>query len=220
MKIVKILLLFITLLFVTSSALAAKYTGFKEPAKGEWAILVMNLEKGREMEEKMVYLGEAMMNGKTVYGVEARIHLPQQQRTMISQFWTDKKTNEEMKFVMKQGEQLMCMSASMPGMTDENSKPMTKTPDEFSPDKPVLRYDTYTTPTGKKVHVAVFKSDEGEVWVSSDTPFGIVRMVKNGKDLIYLKDFGSGEKPLIPVSDAVGCKAMDLGQMFGGFGGN
>ena len=219
MKIEKSVLFALALAFFLSDAFAAKYTGFKEPEKGDWAVLSMNLDKGGKMEEKLIYLGETTMDGQKAYGVELQVEIPQAGE-MISQFWTNKKTDEELKYVIKRGEQLMCMSASMPDMEEESQKPMTKTPEEYSPEKPVLRFDTYTTPTGKKVDVAVFKTDDGEVWVSSETPFGIVKMIKNGRTVLYLKDFGTGAKPRIPVSQAASCKAMDLGALFGGFGGN
>ncbi|WP_456383455.1 hypothetical protein [Hydrogenimonas sp.] len=219
MKILKSAFLALALTLFVSHAFAAKYNGFKELKKGEWAILSMDLGNEGKMKEKLVYIGEATMDGTRAYGVEIEVNLPQA-GTMISQFWTNLKTDEELKYVMKHGDKLMCMSASMPGMTEKDAKPMTKTPEEFSPEKPILRFDTYTTPTGKKVHVAVFKTDDGEMWVSSETPFGAVKMIKNGKTVLYLEDFGTRARPKIPLSEALSCKPVDIGEMFKGFGGN
>ncbi|WP_201352881.1 hypothetical protein [Hydrogenimonas urashimensis] len=217
----------VSLLFATA-ATASNYTGFKELKKGEWAILVMKMGKGSKMKEKLIYLGEAKIDGKPAYGVEIIIDNPQMRGFGgVSQIWMDKKSDEEIKMVMQQGPQLMCMSMNMAGMMQQQEKPMTKTPEAYSPEKPALRFGTYTTPTGKKVHVAVYKSQkgdlpdanaEGEIWVSSETPFGIVKMVSNGKTVMYLEDFGKGAKPRIPVSKAIQCQPMDFGQMMGGMG--
>jgi hypothetical protein len=221
MKIAKYATILLALTLFATTAFSAKYRGFKEPEKGEWVIYVMHLDKDSSMEEKLIYLGKETLNRQTVFGVEAQIDMPEMGR-MISQFWTNDQTDQGVKYIFQRGGQISCMSAEMPGMENEGQKPMsTKTPEEYSPEKPALRYDTYTTPTGKKVDVAIFKNERGEeVWVSSEVPFGIVKMMKNGKVEMYLKDFGRDAKPMIPVSEALTCKPMDLGQMFGGFGGH
>ncbi|OMH41423.1 hypothetical protein BLW93_00640 [Desulfurobacterium indicum] len=93
--------------------------------------------------------------------------------------------------------------------------PHTKTPEEFKPTKPKIRFGIYKTPTGKKVPVAIFKTKNGETWVSSNVPFGIVKQVENGKVTMFLEDFGAGKKTKIPLNEAKNCQPFNFQEVPG-----
>ena len=207
------------LFFVATVSAASVYTGFKEPKKGDWVVYNVNVKDGMQMEQKIVFVGEATMEGKKVHGIELVLNMTGE-GPGVSQMWIEEKTEMPLKYVMQMGPQLMCMRMNFQQMMPADKMPSTQTPEEYSPDKPVVRYDTYTTPTGKRVRVAVFKNENGEVWVSSSVPFGVVKVIDNGKTVLTLKDFGSGAKPTLPVSKAIECQPVDMGEMMGGFGGS
>ena len=206
---------------ILASGLHAGYMGFKTPDAGEWVVVVYHNPDGSDMEQKMIYLGETRMKGKTAEGIEMQMKLPQNNGINATQVWIGKKDRDTLKYVMSMNGQLMCVTDQSSGMVPEmqESPPSTETPEAYDPAKhPVLKSETYTTPTGKKVHAAVYKEGSREVWVSSEIPFGIVKVVDNGKTVAYLKDFGKGAKPAIPVEEAKACQPMDFGNMLKGFG--
>jgi len=105
----------------------------------------------------------------------------------IVQIWTNTATGQLVKYVMKAGGQVMCMGQS------EYEPPETETPSEYAPDTPDISYGTYPVPgNGETVDVAIFESEPGsEVWVSSEVPFGMVKVVASGTATMSLYDFGT-----------------------------
>lgn len=206
---------------ILAAALHADYMGFKTPEVGEWAVVVYHNPDGSDMEQKMIYLGETQMQGKTAEGIEIQMKLPQDNGINATQVWIGKKDRDTLKYVMSMNGQLMCVTDQSMGMVPEmqESPPSAETPEAYDPAKhPAFKSETYTTPTGKKVHAAVYKEGTREVWVSSEIPFGIVKVVDNGDTIAYLKDFGKNAKPVISVEQAKACQPMDFGNLLKGFG--
>ena len=178
------LLLAITLLPACDDT-SGGYTGFIAPAEGQWAEYVTSTN-GEESHHKMEYIGQDTVDGKTCTGFEMTITDSGQEET-IMQIWTETATGQAVKYVMKMGDQVICMDVSQ----SPYEPPETETPDEFDPSLPDVSYGTYTTPTGKTVNVAKFAIDGVEEWVSSQVPFGIVKIIASGGETtMYLYDFG------------------------------
>ena len=178
--IVVALLLAITLLPACDDT-SSGYTGFIAPAEGQWAEYVISTN-GEESHQKMEYIGQDTVNGKTCTGFEMTIS---GQEETIMQIWTETATGQAVKYVVKMGDQVMCMNV---GQSPE--PPETETPGEYDPNLPNISYGTYTTPTGKTVNVAKFATGS-EVWVSSQVPFGMVKVIDDsGETTRYLYDFG------------------------------
>jgi hypothetical protein len=158
------------------------YTGFIAPAEGQWAEYVISTN-GEESHQKMEYIGQDTVDGKTCTGFEMTFS---EQEETIMQMWTETATGQVVKYVVKMGDQVMCMNV---GQSPE--PPETETPNEYDPNLPNISYGTYTTPTGKTVNVAKFATGS-EVWVSSQVPFGMVKVIDDsGETTMYLYDFGT-----------------------------
>ncbi len=183
------------------------YTGFMEVSDGQWVEYVM--ESGDvETRQKMKNIGTDTVNGVKSTGFEMEIDSEGQ--ISIMQVWVDSSTQEPVKYAMKTQDMVMCMDIGSieeepPALGGEEG-----TPDDYLPDMPNIVYGTYTTPTGKTVNVAEFISGEGEYWVSSGVPFGMVKMNDmNGETMMYLYDYGlSGAERSISKSEIENC--MDL----------
>ena len=175
------LLLAITLLPACDDT-SSGYTGFIAPAEGQWAEYIMS-GNGEEYHQKMEYIGQDTVDGKTCTGFEMTMS---GQEETIMQIWTETATGQAVKYVMKMGDQVICMDVSQ-----SPEPPETETPSEYDPNLPNMSYGTYTTPTGKTVNVAKFAIDGVEEWVSSQVPFGIVKIIASGGETtMYLYDFG------------------------------
>jgi len=158
------------------------YTGFIAPAEGQWAEYVISTD-GEESHQNMEDIGQDTVDGKTCTGFEMTMS---GQEETIMQIWTETATGQAVKYVVKMGNQVMCMNV---GQSPE--PPETETPSEYDPNLPNISYETYTTPTGKTVNVAKFAIGGGETWVSSQVPFGTVQVIDaSGETTMYLYDFG------------------------------
>lgn len=159
------------------------YTGFMAPAAGQWTEYVYT--NGEESHLKMEYIGQDTVDGKTCTGFEMTVSGEEE---TIMQIWTEDATGQAVKYVVKMGGQVICMDVSQ----SPYEPPETETPGEYEPDLPDITYGTYTTPTGKTVNVAKFAIDGGETWVSSQVPFGMVKVVDASEETtMYLYDFGT-----------------------------
>jgi len=162
------------------------YTGFIAPAVGQWVEYVISTNGG-ESRQKMEYIGQDTVDGKTCTGFEVTMTIPGQGETII-EMWTDAATQQLVRYVIKIGDQVMCMDVSQ----SPYEPPETETPGEYDPSLPNISYGTYTTPTGKTVNVAKFAVSGGESWVSSQVPFGMVKAIDaSGKTTMSLYDFGT-----------------------------
>jgi hypothetical protein len=179
--IVVALLLAITLLPACDGT-PSGYTGFIAPAEGQWVEYVISTN-GEESHQKMEYIGQDTVNGKTCTGFEMTIS---GQEETIMQIWTETATGQAVKYVVKMEDQVICMN-----INQSPQPPETETPSGYDPNLPNISYGTYTTPTGKTVNVAKFAT-ESEVWVSSQVPFGTVQVIDDsGETTMYLYDFGT-----------------------------
>jgi hypothetical protein len=176
------LLLAITLLPACDDTTSG-YTGFMAPAAGQWAEYVYS--NGEESHLKMEYIGQDTVDGKTCTGFEMTMSGEEE---IIMQIWTEDATGQAVKYVVKMGGQVICMDVSQ----SPYEPPETETPGAYEPNLPDITYGTYPTPTGKTVNVAIFAVDEGETWVSSQVPFGMVKVVDASEETtMYLYDFGT-----------------------------
>ena len=182
----------------------AAYTGFMAPAEGQWAEYVISLDAGQSR-QRMEHIGRDTVSGKSCIGFEMTMSGLGEEESII-QIWTDASTHQAVKYVMKMGNQVICMDIA-PGTYEP---PKTETPGEYDPNLPNISYGTYTTPTGKKVNVAKFSRPEGETWVSSQVPFGMVKVIDaSGKTAMYLYDFGtSGARRDISKAEMDNCLRM------------
>ena len=105
------------------------------------------------------------------------------------QMWTSASTGQMVKYVVKTGGQVMCMDIGQAPY-----EPETETPGEYAPDL-AESYGTYTVPgNGETVDVAIFEIETGpgsEVWVSSEVPFGTVKVIASGTETMSLVNFGT-----------------------------
>lgn len=178
-----------------------RYTGFIAPAEGQWAEYVLS-DSGEEQHQKMEYIGQDTVDGKTCTGFEMTIS---QEEDTIMQIWTAVATGQVIKYVIKTEDQVICMNVKQ-----SPKPPETETPDEYDPNLPDISYETYTTPTRKTVDVAKFAVEGGEVWVSSQVPFGTVRVIDDrGETIMSLYDFGtSGAHRDISKAEMDSCMQM------------
>jgi hypothetical protein len=158
------------------------YTGFMAPAAGQWAEYVYTT--GGESQLKMEYIGQDTVDGKTCTGFEMTMSGEEE---TIMQMWTEVATGQVVKYVMKMGDEVICMNVN-----ESPEPPETETPGAYEPNLPDITYGTYTTPTGKTVNVAIFAIGGGGTWVSSQVPFGMVKVVNASEETtMYLYDFGT-----------------------------
>jgi len=196
------LLLSITLLSACDDT-SSGYTGFMQAAEGQWVEYVTS-PNGEEPDLKMEYIGQDTVDGKTCTGFE--MTTSGEEETII-QIWTETATGQAVKYVMKMEDQVICMDVG-----ESPELPETETPGEYDPNLTDISYGTYTTPTGKTVNVAKFAIGAGEEWVSSQVPFGMVKVVDaSGKTTRYLYDFGmTGAQRDISKTEMENCMEMPL----------
>lgn len=180
------------------------YTGFMQATEGQWVEYVISSD-GEEYHQKMEHIGQDTVDGKSCIGFEMTMAMPQQGETIV-QMWTDAATHQLVKYVMKTGDQVMCMDI---GQSPYES-PETETPSQYNPSLPDISYGPYTIPgTGETVTVAIFDVPGGEVWVSSQVPFGTVKVVASGTTTMYLYNFGtSGAQRDISKAEMDNCMQM------------
>jgi len=183
------------------------YTGFMQAAEGQWVEYVISSD-GEEYHQKMEHIGQATVDGKTCIGFEMTMAMPQQGETIV-QMWTDAATPQLVKYVMKTGDQVICMDVSQ--SQSPYKPPETETPSQYNPSLPDISYGTYPVPgTGETVTVAKFESGPGnEVWVSSQVPFGTVKVIASGTTTLSLYNFGtSGAQRDISKQEMENCMQM------------
>ncbi len=200
----------IALLLTAALALFA-YTGFMQPKPGAWAKYEIYSENGKGVMIQK-YLGTTIYKGKKVHVVETKSDFNGFQ-TIMQQWSAYNNESAIEKSIMLTPQGLMCMEQEMftSGGKEQQSPGSLKTPKEYSPKKSNFKLGTYTLPNGKKIKVAIFKEKDGEIWVSSEVPFGTVQVIHEGKPVVKLVDFGlSGAKAAIPLKEAKACAPMHL----------
>ena len=148
------------------------YTGFMAAREGQWADYT-TVAGGTELHQIWEYIGVDRVDRVNCIGFEMTMAMPGEESIM--QIWTDVATQQLVKYVVKAGGVVMCMDVSQ----FQYEPPETETPSEYAPDTPDISYGTYTVPgNGQTVNVAIFKVEPGiETWVSSEVPFGIVKVI-------------------------------------------
>jgi len=199
----------VSLLLFGSAFAAAFYKGFKKLEKGDWSSYVFVSDDGKENRAYYVYGGKRKVDGKTVEVMELSGDMDG--KRMVVQLWFDKK-GEPVKYITRIGNgNLVCMTKpAIPEDYYRKFTPKEKTPEEFKPEKPDIRYGTYKLPDGREIPVAIFKTKNGETFVSGEVPFGIVKQVSGGKVVLYLTNFGTGKKLEIPFEEAKMCKPFTM----------
>jgi hypothetical protein len=181
----------------------SSYTGFMTPAAGQWVEYDIPTD-GEVSRQKMEYIGQDTVDGKTCTGFEMTMTVSGQGETIV-QIWTDVATQQAVKYVMKMQGQVLCLDLSQ-----SPQPPQTGTPGQYDPNLTNISYGTYTTPTQKTVDVAKFAVGGGEGWVSSQVPFGMVKAIDaSGKTIMSLYDFGtSGARRDISEQEMENCMQM------------
>ncbi len=133
--------------------------------------------------------------------------------TATAQVWIKKTGDslwqgEQVKYIIEMGNNVYCLDAStFTRYAGESGA------EEYAPTKyeehPVVRKDTYTTLTGKKLDVFVVEDDNNEYWFSSEAPFSIVKVVTEGKVTMSLDDFGFDAKRTISKEEGENCIPME-----------
>ena len=188
--------------------------GFASMKAGSWEEMT-NSDGSRDRNE---FLGTDSYNGTDCYLMEFDTITNGKKET--TQIWISKSASQGVLMVMK----------------DENGK-VTKleltpsTPQNIpTGDIPVnstkIGTDKYTTPTGKTVNVTKYKTTtsfgESESWISSQVPFGQVKVLSNGTVISELYDYGtSGAVRDISKKEmeSAGSFGIDDGGNGGGGGG-
>lgn len=163
------------------------YEGFPQMKGGEWAEHTSS-QAGGSGRIRFEYIGTDTIDGRECFVTETEIETMGQK--IISQVWIDKEKEEIKLYIVEQFGMVMKMDVSeLPtSSTDVTEGASGDTPDEYDPGTQTS-IETYITPTGKEVKAAVFKTGSDSEWVSSDVPFGIVKIVDDGEPVVELYDF-------------------------------
>ena len=167
--------------------LAEEYLGFPEMKGGEWAEHISS-ELGGAGRIRFEYIGTDTIDGRECLVTEFEVESLGQKT--INQVWIDKEKQEIALYVVKVAGMVLKMDISgLPASsTDVAEGASGETPHGYEPGTQTS-VETYMTPTGKMVKAAVFKAGSNEEWVSSDVPFGVVKMVHDGNPVMELYDF-------------------------------
>jgi len=179
----------------TTKTTTGKYAGFMAWKAGMWSeTKITQGGQSSTMRQEIVESSPTLAKFQT--------SMEQGGQKIISQMWLNPSTYKATKYVVKTGSQVMCMDVS-------NAANMPTNPSDYPADKPDMKLGTYTTPTGKTLAVAKYVTSDGETWVSSEVPFGAVKVVSGGKTTMELQDFGNvGAKSLISDSEISNCQDL------------
>ena len=181
----------------TKAASVGKYSGFMEWKAGMWAETV-----SKQGGQTVTMRTELIENSPTLSKFQTTTDVGGQESVM--QIWMNPSTQKATKYVMKTGGQVLCMA-----IKDVPQDNVPNKGDSYKADMPGWTIGTYTTPTGKTLAVAKFSQEAGEYWVSSEVPFGMVKVVQDGKTVLSLNDFGTiGAKSKISDAEVEGCTDM------------
>ena len=162
----------------------AAYTGFMAATAGQWVDYVMAAD-GEELHQIMENIGEDTVDGENCVGFE----LTMVGKDSITQWWWDD-VPRVVKCVRKYTVEVYCF-----GQPPYPPYKPGETPSVYAPDLPDISYGTYTVPgNGETVDVAIFEIETGpgsEVWVSSEVPFGTVKVIASGTETMSLVNFGT-----------------------------
>lgn len=194
------------------SELKKIYQGFKTAKKGDWAEWKIIGEEGNPI-IKYVFVGEDIIDGKRCYGFELSGAF--QQFAAAGQIWFSKEDNLPIKYVAKTPQGVFCLPP-INYKVQEEATPSPTTPEEYKPESIIdFNYEigSFTTESGKTIKVVKIYKEDQEVWVSSQVPFGMVKIISEGKTRLELKDFGSGAPTEITKEERENCRFFPMGGM-------
>ena len=177
------------------------FAGFPEWKVGMWSE-TESVEEGVKLKQSVVEKTGGVIKIQTEVDFEGE--------EMVTQIWYDETTKEMTEMITKSAGMVMCFDAEqIEGMAEDVEPEIGETYEGQIPD---IGYGTYTTPTGKTVSVAKFKSGATEMWVSDEVPFGIVKIADDSiGDLTVLYDFGTtGAVNKISAEDLANCQTLPV----------
>jgi hypothetical protein len=178
-------------------AKTSKYAGFMEWKAGMWSETV-----SKQGSQTVTMRTELIENSPTLAKFQMSTETGGQESVM--QVWMNPSTQKASKYVMKTGDQVLCMN-----IKDVQGSTVPTKGDSYNADMPGWAPGTYTTPSGKTLVVAKFSQAAGEYWVSSQVPFGMVKVVQGGKTVLSLNDYGTiGAQSKISDEEIAGCTDM------------
>ena len=193
------------------------YSGFLKPEQGAWSEMVFIDEENIENLQRSVYLGEKIIDNIPAYGVEMEL-IVSSDKSAITQVWLDNKSDKTIKIAskLKGKDEVVCVDDTLMKIlipSFDSLLPAVKTPVKYGSTNKYT-YSTFTTKTGKTIQIAKFVDENNiEIWMSSEVPFGIVKVVDNktGKIISYLRDFGlTGARAKISEAEIINCEKIDL----------
>jgi hypothetical protein len=170
----------------------AGYSGFMELKAGMWS--EMNVKSGTATS---IMRTELIENSPS----ESRFQVTTNAggRETVSQIWIDRNTGRPTRYAVKSGNTVSCPDASK---VPKSQLPANA---DLYPENPSLETGMYSS-EGKKVSYVKFAKSGTETWVSSEVPFGVVKVVSAGKTIMSLHDFGIiGAKSMISEKEISGC---------------
>ncbi len=190
----------------SSTSPGTTYTGFMEAEPGQWVEYDISTSSG-SIRQRMEYIGT-----DSIDGVSANVFEMKSGNGLDSmgsfQVWVDSSTQKIVKYAGKFQDKVLCLDVKS-FSADVPSPGGDKTPAGYGPTA-ASSYG-YTTPTGKTVPIVKHITEDVEVWVSSEMPFGIVKTVdlKTGKDIMSVYDYGlSGAKRTITKQELQSCETV------------
>ncbi len=176
-----------------------KYSGFMELKAGQWAESMMTTDRGRtKLRVELIENTPELAKYQVISGEGAAQE--------VAQIWFDREAKQPVRYVLKGDDEIHCMSPARAPTTY-----ITSDDSSYPAGKEGIRH-AKTEVEGKEIAVAIFTGDDSEVWVSSQVPFGIVKVEQQGKAKIQLLDFGTiGAKSLISREEAERCEQYAQG---------
>ncbi|MFC1742184.1 hypothetical protein ACFL3V_06630 [Nanoarchaeota archaeon] len=179
------------------TASSADYTGFMDLKAGQWTETV-----SRAAGEKITTRIEVLEQSPSLN--KFQITTGPADEKIIAQVWIHPINKIATKYVVKAGGDVTCYD-----MEDVPDGYVPAEQGSYDIDRVKPTYDIYTTPTDKEVSVAKFKTSKGEIWLSSEVPFGLVKMMTDGDTISSLYDFGSiGAKSMISAQEIDDCRDL------------
>jgi outer membrane lipoprotein-sorting protein len=181
----------------TAKSEPKEYSGFMDLKAGMWTETV-----SKSGGQKITTRTELIENSPSL--AKFQVFVQGESIDSVSQVWTNPKKGTVLKYIVKSGNDVLCYDASK---VPSGSVPSSG--NEYPPAKADVSKASYTTPTGKTVTAARFATKSGEAWVSSEVPFGLVKVMVDDKTVSSLYDFGTiGAKSRISNDDIDTCTDM------------
>ncbi len=181
------------------SELKEVYKGFMSLKKGDWVEWKIYVDENVTI-MRYVYAGEDVIDGEPCVGIE--LYGEVSGDVVAVQWWISKERNLPVKAFIETEGGVFVIKYEYIMIGVKGPKPEHETPELYRPEN-IVHYEigTFTTETGKTVRVvkvltlvAGYEKPK-EDWVSSEVPFGLVKIVDpTGKVQMELRDFGSGAK--------------------------